>query len=163
MAVVTAADATGRSPRCRGRKDIQVYAPSLTGLADRFHFVGPNVDLDCHIRDIAGLLRFEDLREVILVGHGYGGMVITGAADRVPQRVGILCIWTAATPANGQSLSEIAPGVIGALRRDVETINGVELCPFPSLFPTSDGAVKAFIFRRFCPSTACRIPRFWSG
>jgi pimeloyl-ACP methyl ester carboxylesterase len=110
----------------------QVYAPTLSGLAERFHLVGASVDLHCHIRDITGLLRFEDLRDVILVGHGYGGMVITGAADREPQRVGHLVYLDAATPASGQSLLDVAPGIIGALRKDVVTVNGVELCLFPT-------------------------------
>ena len=58
----------------------EVYAPSLTGLGERAHLFRCDVDLDCHITDIVNLLHFEDLRDVILVGHSYGGMVITGAA-----------------------------------------------------------------------------------
>jgi len=108
-----------------------VYAPSLTGLGEREHLFGCNVDLDCHIQDIAKLLHFEDLRDVILVGHSYGGMVITGAADRAPDRVGHLVYLDAATPANGQSLAEIA-GPYMAAAADSRIVDGVELCPFPS-------------------------------
>ena len=67
-----------------------VYAPTLTGLGDRAHLFRADVDLDCHVADIAALLKFEDLRRAVLVGHSYGGIVITGAADRVPDRVGHL-------------------------------------------------------------------------
>jgi pimeloyl-ACP methyl ester carboxylesterase len=80
----------------------EVYAPSLTGLGERAHLFRSDVDLDCHISDIVNLLRSEDLHDVILVGHSYGGMVITGAADRAADRVGHLVYLDAATPANGQ-------------------------------------------------------------
>ena len=65
-----------------------VYAPSLSGLADRAHLLSATINLDTHIADIAGLLDFEDFTEAILVGHSYGDTVITGAADRKPERVG---------------------------------------------------------------------------
>src|ERR1039458_3834193 len=59
-----------------------VYAPTMSGLGERSHLVNPAIDLDTHIRDIAAVMYYEDLRDVTLVGHSYGGMVITGAADR---------------------------------------------------------------------------------
>jgi pimeloyl-ACP methyl ester carboxylesterase len=70
--------------RSRGQ---EVYTPTLTGLGEREHLLSPSVDLDCHITDVVKLLQFEDLHEVILVGHSYGGMVITGVADRSTDRV----------------------------------------------------------------------------
>ena len=90
----------------------QVYSPSLTGLGEREHLFRCGVDLDCHITDIVNLLHFEDLRDVILVGHSYGGMVITGAADRATDRVGHLVYLDAATPVNGQALVEVAPEIL---------------------------------------------------
>src|SRR6266704_2926101 len=67
-----------------------VYAPTLTGVGERAHLLGPDVDLETHITDVVQLLRYEDLNDVILVGHSYGGMVITGVADRALDRVGHL-------------------------------------------------------------------------
>ena len=64
----------------------EVYAPSLTGLGERKHLASPAIDLETHIQDVVGLLEMEDLRDVVLVGHSYGGMVITGAADRAAPR-----------------------------------------------------------------------------
>jgi pimeloyl-ACP methyl ester carboxylesterase len=93
-----------------------VYAPSLTGLGDREHLLSPAVDLDMHITDIVKLLEFEDLRDVILVGHSYGGMVITGIADRATDRVGHIVFLDAATPKNGQSLVDVAGPFILAAR-----------------------------------------------
>jgi pimeloyl-ACP methyl ester carboxylesterase len=90
------------------------------------------VDLDCHIEDIVKLLHFEDLRRVILVGHSYGGMVITGAADRATDRVGHLVYLDAATPADGQSLVDMAGPYMAAARADSRIVDGVELCLYPS-------------------------------
>ena len=61
----------------------RVLAPSLTGMGDRHHLINKNVGLETHIDDIARLIEWEDLDEVVLVGHSYGGMVITGAAARI--------------------------------------------------------------------------------
>ena len=74
-----------------------VYVPTMTGVGERVHLVSPAVDLDLHIRDIVAVLEFEDLHDVILVGHSYGGMVITGVADRAAERVGRSSTWTRPT------------------------------------------------------------------
>ena len=78
------------------------------------------------------MLEFEDLHDVILVGHSYGGMVITGAADRVPERVGRLVFLDAANPLNGQSLADVAGPVINAVRPFGETVDGMELVLLPA-------------------------------
>ena len=74
-----------------------VYTPTMTGLGERAHLLDDRVDLNLHIEDVAAVLHYEDLREVILVGHSYGGMVITGVADRVVGRIGRLVYLDAAT------------------------------------------------------------------
>src|SRR5215468_5197315 len=65
----------------------EVYPLSLTGLGERAHLARPDTDLDVHVADVVNLLRYEDLREVVLVGHSYGGSVVTVAADRATDRV----------------------------------------------------------------------------
>jgi pimeloyl-ACP methyl ester carboxylesterase len=82
----------------------EVYAPSLTGLGERKHLAGPHIDLDTHIQDVAGLLEMEDLHDVVLLGHSYGGMVVTGAADRMFQRISQLVYLDAFVPQNGKCL-----------------------------------------------------------
>ena len=109
----------------------EVYAPSMTGLAERSHLLGPHVDLDLHIQDIVALLHYEDLNDVILVGHSYGGMVITGVADRAADRVGRVVYLDAATPVDGQSLVDVAGPIIEAVRPYGQTIDGVELVLLP--------------------------------
>ena len=81
----------------------EVYTPTLTGLGDRSHLLGCGVDLTTHITDVASLLFYEDLLDVILVGHSYAGMVITGVAATVPERLRLLVYLDAYLPDEGQS------------------------------------------------------------
>jgi pimeloyl-ACP methyl ester carboxylesterase len=109
-----------------------VRAPTLTGLADRSHLLSPDIDLDTHITDIVELLHYGDLRDVILVGHSYGGMVITGIADRAADRIGKLVYLDAANPVNGQSLVDVAGPLMNAARAVGKTVDGVELVLLPA-------------------------------
>ncbi|MEU7876653.1 alpha/beta fold hydrolase [Microbispora bryophytorum] len=78
-------------------------ALTLTGLAERAHLLDGGVNLDTHIRDVAGVLEAEDVRDAVLVGHSYGGMVITGVADRLPGRMAGLVYLDAVVPGDGDS------------------------------------------------------------
>jgi pimeloyl-ACP methyl ester carboxylesterase len=109
----------------------EVYAPSLTGLAERSHLLGTHVDLNLHVQDIVELLHYEDLNDVILVGHSYGGMVITGVADRAADRVGRVVSLDTAPPVHGQSLVDVAGPIIEAVRPYGQTVDGVELVLLP--------------------------------
>jgi pimeloyl-ACP methyl ester carboxylesterase len=108
-----------------------VYTPTLTGLGERSHLLGPGVDLDTHIRDVTAVLEYEDLTDVILGGHSYGGMVVTGVADRATARVGQLVYLDAAIPKDGQALADLAPGLMAEARRDAREVDGVELVLWP--------------------------------
>ncbi len=110
----------------------EVFAPSLTGLAERSSSLSPDVDLEFHIDDVVKLLYYWDLDEVILVGHSYGGMVVTGAADRAADRVGKLVFLDAANPTQGQSLLDVAGPVIEVTRPMGEMVGGVELVLLPA-------------------------------
>jgi len=115
----------------------EIHTPTLTGLGEREHLLSPAIDLDTHITDIVKLLEFEDLRDVILVGHSYGGMVITGVADRATDRIGHLVFLDAATPTNGESLVDVAGPLMLAARADGQIVNGIELVLFPGRDPMS--------------------------
>ncbi|MFQ5435273.1 MAG: alpha/beta fold hydrolase, partial [Anaerolineae bacterium] len=82
----------------------EVYAPTLSGMASMENSGGPHVGLTTHIDDIVRLIEKEDLSHVILVGHSYSGLVITGVADRLPERVSQLVYLDAFIPENNQSL-----------------------------------------------------------
>jgi len=125
--------------RARGHA---VYTPTLTGLGERAHLLGPHIDLDLQIDDVVHTLAFEDLSDVILVGHSYGGMVITGVADRATDRVGHLLYLDAAWPKNGESLVEHAGPQMLAARQAARVVDGVELVLFPGTDPLGYYGVK---------------------
>jgi pimeloyl-ACP methyl ester carboxylesterase len=87
----------------------EVFTPTYTGLGERAHLVGRTVDLETHIADILGVIECEDLRDIVLVGHSYGGMVATGVADRVPDRIARLVYLDAFVPEHGQCLHDLLP------------------------------------------------------
>jgi len=87
----------------------EVFTPTLTGIAERVHLLSPQVDLDTHIADIVNLIRWEELSDVVLCGHSYAGAVISGVADRIPDRVGALVYLDAFVLENGQSLHDTLP------------------------------------------------------
>jgi pimeloyl-ACP methyl ester carboxylesterase len=80
-----------------------VYATTLTGLGERAHLAVPSIDLDFHITDVVNVLEYEDLTDVTLVGHSSGGMVITGVAERVPERLTQVVYLDALVPEDGKS------------------------------------------------------------
>jgi pimeloyl-ACP methyl ester carboxylesterase len=102
----------------------QVVRPTLTGCGERAHLATREVDLKLHIEDVANALRYEDVHRVVLAGHGYGGMVITGAADREPARIGHLVYVDAFTPENGQSSLGIAGADIATRMRQAAAEKG---------------------------------------
>jgi pimeloyl-ACP methyl ester carboxylesterase len=87
-----------------------VYRATLTGLGERMHLNSTDVDLQTHINDVVNLILFEDLHDIVLTGHSYGGMVITGVMDRVPERIKHVVYLDAAVPDDGQSIWDIFGG-----------------------------------------------------
>jgi pimeloyl-ACP methyl ester carboxylesterase len=99
------------APRLR-KAGYEVYAPSLTGIGARKHLLSREIDLNTHIQDVIGVIDDADLSDIVLVGNSYGGMVISGVADRMPEKVASLVYLDAFVPENGQSnLSLLPPGV----------------------------------------------------
>ena len=81
-----------------------VYTPTLTGLGERSHLARPEIGLDIHVQDIVNVLTYEDLSGVVLVGHSSSGVVITGVADRAPERLAHMVYLDAFVPEDGQSI-----------------------------------------------------------
>jgi pimeloyl-ACP methyl ester carboxylesterase len=115
-----------------------VQRVTLTGLGERVHLATPEVNLTTHVTDVVNTLAFEQLRDVILVGHSYGGMVITGAADRASDRVRRLVYVDALLPEDGESVNTL-PGRDLAWVKDI-TRNGLMTPPWvvPGSAPPSD-------------------------
>lgn len=89
--------------------DHAIVTPTLTGLGERSHLAHPLVGLETHMRDILNVLTYEDLREVILVGHSNGGTLITAVAERAPERLAHLVYLDAFVPEDGQATIDLIP------------------------------------------------------
>lgn len=87
----------------------EILVPSYTGLGARGHLAQREITLETHIQDVLGVLEFEDLRNVVLIGHSYGGIVATGVADRAQGRIDRLIYLDAFVPQDGQSLFDLVP------------------------------------------------------
>lgn len=87
----------------------ELYVPSYTGLGEREHLASPAINLDAHIDDVLGVIKFEQLHDIVLVGHSYGGMVATGVADRARARIRLLIYLDAFVPDDGLSLFDLLP------------------------------------------------------
>jgi pimeloyl-ACP methyl ester carboxylesterase len=96
-----------------------VYTPSLTGQGERVHLGGPDVNLTTHILDVENTIKFEDLQDITLVGHSYGGMVVTGVADRLPEVIEHLIYIDAFLPGDGESCFDLG-GAGGPTRATIE-------------------------------------------
>jgi pimeloyl-ACP methyl ester carboxylesterase len=99
----------------------EVYTPTVTGLGERVHLASPDVTLDTHITDIVNVLAYEDLHDAVLVGWSYGGTIITGVADRVPDRIAQLIYLDARVPEDGQTDYDLEPGGEAYLAEDAES------------------------------------------
>jgi pimeloyl-ACP methyl ester carboxylesterase len=82
----------------------RLVTPTYTGLGERAHLANPSIDLETHIADMLNVIKYEDLRDIVLIGHSYGGMVATGVADRARDKVKQLIYVDAFVPEAGQSL-----------------------------------------------------------
>jgi pimeloyl-ACP methyl ester carboxylesterase len=132
----------------------EAFTPTLTGLGERVHLTHPGIDLDTHIHDVLGVLEFEHLDRVVLVGHSYGTMVVTGVADRVPERMAHLVYLDGAVVSNGQAVLDLFPSDAQAARRDVVAAEGDGwrlLPPDPSAFGVTDLQDAAWVRAKLVP------------
>lgn len=87
----------------------EVFTPSLTGIGERSHLTHPHINLTTHITDVVNMVRYEDLDDLVLLGFSYGGAVVTGALDRIGDRVRHLVFLDAVVPGHGETVA----GVVG--------------------------------------------------
>lgn len=132
-----------------------VYTPTLSGLGERSHQLGPEIDLDVHIQDIVNVLEYEDLHHVILVGHSYAGMVITGVAGKAGNRIDQLVYLDAFLPENGKSLSDYVPAAPAEnAPEDSDSNWKVPPLDTPEGFGVKDPADQEWTARRLGPQPA---------
>jgi len=102
----------------------EVFTPTLTGVGERSHLLSRQINLDTHIDDVVNLIQWEELSDVILCGHSYGGCVISGVADRIPDRIGALVYLDAFVLKNGQSLHDTLPPEQQNLQMELTAAHG---------------------------------------
>lgn len=113
----------------------RVLAPSLTGHGDRAHLLSREVGLDTHVDDIVSLIIDEDLTEVILVGHSYAGLVISSAANRVPDRIAHLVYLDAMVPEDGETAADVIPMTQDLIESALKSDTDWRIPPLPELPP----------------------------
>lgn len=127
----------------------RVFAPSLTGYGDKAHLLGPEVGLDTHVADVVDLITGEDLTDVVLVGHSYAGLVISSAANEVPDRVAQLVYLDAMVPEHGENASDVMPITQALVDLALRSESGWRVPPLPEtpdgLFGVTDPADVAWL------------------
>src|SRR6516162_8446487 len=119
----------------------QFFTPTYTGLGERAHLANPSNDLETHIQDVLAVIETEELRDIVLIGHSYGGMVATGVADRARDRVVQLIYLDAFVPDDGQALIDFLPQQ--RRQRLLDSVNagdGWRVAPNPIPADTQDSA-----------------------
>jgi pimeloyl-ACP methyl ester carboxylesterase len=131
----------------------QVFTPTLTGLAERSHLLSREVDLSTHVDDVVNLLQWEELSEVVLCGHSYAGLVISGVADRAPGRIGALVYLDAFVLQDGQSLHDTLPPEAreGQLQAAREVGEGWRVPPIPAEVFNVNAADRAWVDSQCTP------------
>jgi pimeloyl-ACP methyl ester carboxylesterase len=119
----------------------EAYAPTLTGLGERIHLMNTGINLDTHIADVVNLIKWENLSDIVLVGHSYGGMVVTGVADALPERIRSLVYLDAFAPKDGEALVNFLP----AGHPPPEVVNEYCLAPLPAAFFGASPGVAAIV------------------
>ncbi len=129
-----------------------VYTPTMTGLGERAHLLRPDTGLSTCIDDIAAVILNEELDDVVLVGHSFAGPVITGVADRMPERLRQLIYLDAIVVGHGQSALSLFSEEVQSERRRTIDPEGLRMAiPDPAKFGVSDPAQTAWLQRRLTP------------
>jgi pimeloyl-ACP methyl ester carboxylesterase len=129
-----------------------VYTPTLTGLGERAHLLRADTGLDTHIEDICALLTCEALEDVLLVGHSFAGLVISGVADRLPERLRRLVYLDALVVASGRSALSAFPADVQRERARTIDAEGLRMAiPSPEKFGVSDPGLVVWLQRRLTP------------
>ena len=126
----------------------RLITPSYTGLGERAHLAHQGLDLEAHIHDVLSVITYEDLSDIVLVGHSYGGMVATGVADRMRERIAQLIYLDAFVPRDGQSLFDLNEGAIGKMREAAQNGDGWRIPPMPTPPDTSAADLEWLTARR---------------
>lgn len=145
------------------RRGYDVFNPTMTGLAERSHVPPDRVTLSTHIADVAGLMRYEQLENVLIVGHSYGGMVITGAGDQEIARIKGMIYVDAFVPHEGQSLYDLAGPAAEKMQRDLaQAHDGGKSVPRPGPASSNPDLADSARKRYIAQPIGCMSEKFHS-
>src|SRR3982074_3525154 len=133
----------------------RLVTPTYTGLGEREHLATPSVDVETHIQDILNVIKYEDLRDIVLIGHSYGGMVATGVADRARDRIAQLIYLDAFVPKDGQSLLDLNEPARPRMQELAKSGDGWRLPPNPTPPDASPADVEWLTERRVFQPIKC--------
>jgi pimeloyl-ACP methyl ester carboxylesterase len=131
-----------------------VFTPTMTGLGERAHLLNRAVGIETFFNDVSGLIAAEELNDIVLVGHSFGGVVISGVADRMADRIRHLVYLDAVVPQNGRSAISLLPAETAATRiRMAEASSGGLSIPVPKgdIFDLPPGTGRDWVARRITP------------
>ena len=131
----------------------EAHAPTLSGLGERSHLLNAEIDADTHVTDVVNVLRWRELEDVILVGHSYGGMVVTGIAGQMPERLRALVYLDAFVPEeSGEAIfAKANPERMAGFRAQIEA-GAIALEPDAAVDTwTDDPATKAWLLAQCTP------------
>jgi len=123
-----------RVARLLVRNGHEVFTPTLTGLAERSHLLAPDINLDTHIGDVVTEMKWQELSDVVLVGHSYAGMVISGVAETMEKSISSFVMVDAFLPESGQALVDLQPPAIQETLRAAERAGATTLPPRSAAF-----------------------------
>jgi pimeloyl-ACP methyl ester carboxylesterase len=131
----------------------RVFAPTMTGLGERAHLLNDTVGIETFFRDAIGVIEAEELTDIVLVGHSFGGAVISGVADRIPGRIAQLVYLDAVVPLNGKSALACLPEETQTIRLRTARATGGLTIPLPTetMFDLAPGVDRDWVARRITP------------
>jgi pimeloyl-ACP methyl ester carboxylesterase len=133
----------------------RLVTPTYTGLGEREHLANPSIDLETHIADVLNVIKYEDLRDIVLIGHSYGGMVATGVADRARDRITQLIYLDAFVPDDGQSLLDLNEPVRARMMELAKSGDGWRMPPNPTPPDTAAADLEWLSERRVNQPVKC--------
>ena len=143
-----------RVARLLRSRGYDVFTPTLTGLGERSHLASPAVNASTHVQDVLNVIAFEDLEDIVLVGHSYGGQIITAVADAVPDKIRSLVYLDAFIGEDGKSVFDMdAPAATAAYIDMAQSNGGSSVPPVPSAVFGVNPADQAWVDRRCTPGS----------
>lgn len=125
----------------------KVFTPTLTGLGERVHLLTPGIDVKTHVTDVVNVMKWEGLSDVVLCGHSYGGFVISGVAEQLPQAIRSIVFLDAFVPQNGEAVCDLTgPAVLEAARAALQK-GDITIPPRPAEFFGVNPADRAWVDR----------------